>query len=119
MDPATLFTRLRPDGADGGPKAEGAVTYGNDRCAQTAALEIAQHRGPAIGALAIAVFDGDQCLRPVGPHADHHERAQAILLEPDAEVPAIDPHVHVVDIVQIPSPPRVVLRLPARRQPRD
>jgi hypothetical protein len=42
----------------------------------------------------------------VGPHANHHQRAQPIVLEPHAEVHVIDPDIHVVDVVQIrPTPP--------------
>src|SRR5690606_33814979 len=78
-----------------------------------------QHRRPAVRTFAVAVFDRNQFLRPVGAHPDHHQRTEAILLEADAKVDAIDPDVHVVDIVQIALAPHVIVRFPGRRQPRD
>jgi hypothetical protein len=40
---------------------------------------------------AIAVVDRDQFLGAIGPHADHHERAQAIVVESGVEVDAVGP----------------------------
>jgi len=54
-------------------------------------LQLAQHGFPALRALAVAVLDSDKLLRPVGAHADHHERAEAVVLQPDVEVHTIDP----------------------------
>jgi hypothetical protein len=115
MDPAALLPRFRPHRTDGGPEAERTVADGDDGRTQAAAPQIPQHRCPAVGALAVAVLNRDEFLRAVGAHANHHERAEAILLEPHAEVHAIDPHVHVIDVVQIPLPPGVILPLPRRR----
>ncbi len=66
MHPTALLPRLGPDRADGGPEAEGAVAHGDDRRTEAATLEIPQHRRPAVGAFAVAVFNGDQFLGPVG-----------------------------------------------------
>jgi hypothetical protein len=57
----------------GGPEAQSAIGHGHDGGAQPAAFEIAQHRGPAVRALPITVFDRHQFFRPVGPHANHHD----------------------------------------------
>lgn len=115
MDPAALLPGLRPHGADRRPEGERAVADRDDRCAQAAALEVTLYRRPAVGALPIGVLDGHEFLRPAGPHADHDQGAEPILLEPDAEVGAIYPDVHVIHIVEIAPTPGVVLRLPARR----
>ena len=55
------------------------------------ALESAQEAGPALGAFPVAVLDGDQLLRAVEAHPDHHQRAQSVLLQADAEVDAVGP----------------------------
>ena len=60
-------------------------------------LQTAQHGGPALGALSVAILDRDQLLRPIGPHTDHHEGAEAVFLQADAEVDPVGPDVDVVN----------------------
>src|SRR5262245_5257272 len=98
MEPVPLLARLRPHIAHGGPETEGAVAQRDNGRAHAPTLQVTEHRLPALGALAVAVLDRDQFLCPVGWHADHHERAEAVMLQPDAEVDAIDPHVDVVAV---------------------
>ena len=52
--------------------------------------------------------------RAVGPHANHHERAEAIRLEADATGHAIDPDLHVLRGDHTPRAPVLILRLPRR-----
>src|SRR4029450_4323914 len=72
------------------------VAHGDHGRAHAPALQVPEHGLPALGALPVAPPARDQLLGPVGPHADHHERAEAIVLQPDVEMHAIDPHVDVV-----------------------
>ena len=48
-------------------------------------LQIPQHGRPAVSALPRAIVDGDEPFRAIAPHANHHARAEANLLEADAE----------------------------------
>ena len=75
-------------------------------------FRFAEHSLPALGALPVAVLDRDQLLRPVGPHADHDERAEAVVLQPDVEVDAIDPDVDVVAVGEAALLEGAVLSLP-------
>src|SRR5262245_6732781 len=59
-------------------------------------------RSSALRALAVAVLDREHFLRPVWPHADHHESAEQVVLQPDVEVDAVDPHVDVVAVGEAP-----------------
>jgi hypothetical protein len=74
--------------------------------------QVAEHRLPALGALAVAVLDGDQRLCAIGPRAYHDGRAEAVVFQQNVEVDAIDPHVHVVAIGEAALLERAVLRLP-------
>jgi len=76
VEPVPLRAGLRPHVAHGGPEAEGAVTHRDDGRTHAPALQVAEQSLPALGALAVAVLDRDQLLRPICPHADHHERAE-------------------------------------------
>ena len=97
-EPVPLLAGLRPHVADGRPEAKRPVAHGDDRWAHASALQVAEHGLPALGALAVAILDRDQLLRPVGSHVDHHQRAEAVVLQPDVEMHAIDPHVDVVAV---------------------
>ena len=119
VHPATLLARLGPDVAQRLPEAECPVAHGQDRSAHPTVLEAAEHVGPALRALPVAVLDRDQLLRPVRPHADHHQRAQAVLFQADAEVHAIGPDVDVVAVGEIARLERLVVRLPRGGQARD
>src|SRR6185369_17852560 len=112
VEPIALRAGLRPHVAHGGPEAQGSVTDRDYWCAHTSAFQVTEHRLPTLGALARAVLDGDQLLRPVGPRADHHERAEAVVVQPDVEMHAIDPDVHVVAIGEAAFLEGPVLGLP-------
>jgi hypothetical protein len=119
MDPVALLARLRPHVPHGDPEAEGAIAHGNDGRAHTPPLQVAEHCLPTLRALAVAVLDGDQLLRPVGPHADHDQRAEPVVLQADVEVHAVDADVHVVAVGEAPLLEIPVLVLPLVGQPRD
>ena len=80
VEPVALLAGLRPHVADGRPEAEGTIANGNDGRAHAPPFQVAEHRLPTLRALAVAVLDRDQLLRAVGPHANHHECAQAVVL---------------------------------------
>ena len=67
----------------------------------------------------VAVGQGDQLLAAVGAHADHHQQAQLVLLQPDVHVDPVRPHVHVVHGGQVPGGERALLGLPRLGQPGD
>jgi hypothetical protein len=70
---------------------------------QAAAILVPQHRGPALRAFAIAVFFGYELFRAVRADANHHQRAEPILLEVHQEVHAIHQDVHVICGGQAPQ----------------
>jgi hypothetical protein len=83
-------------------------------------LEVAHHRRPRVGALAVAVIDREQLLGAVLPDADDHEQAQHVVLaEPDADVDAIDEPVGIAVEAQPTAAKRLVLGLPSLGQPLD
>src|SRR5439155_25313561 len=73
------FQSPSPDRLDEGrSEAEGPVAHGDTGRAHTPTLQVPEHGRPALGALPVAILERDQFLRPVRPHADHHERAEAV-----------------------------------------
>ncbi len=76
METAALLAGGREDLAQRAQEPERAVADREDRGAHPAAGGIAQQVGPGLGALAVAVGQGDEFLVPVGAHADQHEQAQ-------------------------------------------
>jgi hypothetical protein len=96
-----------------------SVADGENRGAHAAALEVTQQRRPTLRALAVAVLDGDQLLRSVGPNPDHHERTESVLLQPDAEVDPIGPDVDVVAVGEVALLERLVVRLPSSSEAGD
>ena len=107
MHPAPLLARLGPHRADGRPEAQRAVADRDEGRPKSPPLEVAQHAAPTVGALPIAILDRDQLFRAVRPHANHHQRAEPILLEAHPEMHAIDPHVHVVRLRESAGAPGV------------
>jgi hypothetical protein len=57
---------------------------------------------PGLGRLAEPVGQCHTLLAAVSAHADHHRQADLVLLEADLEVDAVDPQVHVIDVLQRP-----------------
>ena len=96
VDPIPLRAGLRPHVADSGPEPERTVAHGDDRGVHAPTLQVAQHGLPALRALAVTVLDRNQFLGSVRPDADHDQRAEAIVVEADVEVHAIDPDVNIV-----------------------
>ena len=96
MPPAPLLFRVGEHVAQRFPEPHCAVADGEHRGAHPAPLATAEQVGPRLRALAVPVIQGDQLLGPVGADADHHQQAHLVLREPDLEVDAVDPHVHVV-----------------------
>lgn len=96
-----------------------AVADGEHRGAHPAPLATAEQVGPRLRALAVPVIEGDQLLGHVGADADHHQQAHLVLREPDLEVGAVDPHIHVVGAGQVALPEHGRLALPVLGQPGD
>jgi hypothetical protein len=98
-------TALRPGGrehlAQGGPEPQRAVPDREHRGAHPAPPGIAQQVRPRAGRLPLPVGEGDQLLGPVGTDPDQHQQAQPLFVQPDVEVDAVGPHVHVVDPGQV------------------
>src|ERR1035438_4488072 len=85
-----------------------------------AALEIPEHAGPPLRALAIAVLDGEQFLDAILPDADHDQQAHLrILTEADLDVDPIHEQVRVPAEAQQPLTKPVVMGLPLLAQPAD
>ena len=59
----------------GDPRPQRAVADHHPRLVDTAGLEVAHHRGPAVGALAVAVLDREQFLDTVLAYADDDQQA--------------------------------------------
>src|SRR5262249_60738205 len=55
VEPVALLACLRPHVAHRRPEAEGPVAHGNDRRAHPPALQVAEDRLPALGALPAAL----------------------------------------------------------------
>src|SRR6266852_7077508 len=66
--------------------------------ARTGALEIPDHGAPALGALPVAVLQGDHFLGAVRSDPNEHERTQAFVLQTDREVDAVGPEVDVIPL---------------------
>jgi len=102
------------------PRAQRAVADDQLGRVQPAALHRAQHLGPGLAALAVAVVDRQQLLDPVLAHADHHQQAQPIVLaQAHRHVHAVDEQVRVAHEVQPPRAKARVLALPLLGQAAD
>ena len=86
---------------------------------RTAALEIPEHCAPALGALPVAVLQGDHFFAAVRPDSDQHERAQPLVLQADREVDAAGPEVDVVAVGEVSASKRLILGRPALGQAGD
>ena len=117
--PVAELSRLGPHVAHGRPEAQGAVADRPHWGPHAPALQVPQHRRPAVGALAVAVLQGHELLGPIGPYADDHQRTEPVVLEPDVEMDAVDPHIHVVAVGQVPLAEPPIVLLPHRREARD
>ncbi len=71
------------------------------------------------GPLPVAILDRDQLLCPVKSHADHRERAEAVVFQPDVEVHAIDPDGDAIAVAQAALLERSLFGVPVVGQPSD
>src|SRR5439155_17814880 len=71
------------------------------------------------GRFPVAALDREHTLAAVPEAGDDHKDRGLVLLEAGLDVHAVHPEVDRLEVVQPPRPPRLVLRLPARFQPRD
>jgi hypothetical protein len=112
VEPTTLFTGFGEHLTHRAPESERAVADREHRRGHAATLGIAQQVGPGFGRFAVAVGQGDEFLAAIGPHADHHQQAQFVLLQADVDVDAVGPQVHVVHLGQIALGVGALLGLP-------
>jgi hypothetical protein len=96
VHPAALLASAGEHVPQRRPSAERAVAAHQARLVETAIAQIAQHGGPGVGALAVAVFDCEQLLHAVLAHADHDQQAQPVVLaKTDRDMHAITEQVGV------------------------
>ena len=119
VKPVALLGRQGPHVPDGAPEPQGPIANRNHGRLEPAALQPSQQLRPALGTFAAPVLERDELLRPVGARADDHQRAQAVVLQPDVEVNPVDPDIDVVTIGQVALPKLPILVFPDRGQPRD
>src|SRR5262249_28298073 len=119
VEPVPLLARLRPHVPYRYPEAERPVAHGDDGRSHAPTLQVPEYGLPTLRALPIAVVDRDQLLRPVGPDADHPKSAEAVVLQADIKVHAIDPDGHVVAVGEAALLEVAVVGLPLVGQPRD
>jgi hypothetical protein len=119
VEPAALLACSRVDVAQCGPRAP-RRSRRRRAWARFAALEGAEHAGPALGRLAVAVLDREQLLGAVLADADHDQQAKLrVLAEADLDVDPVHEQVRVAaEAEQPPAEPLVVL-LPLLAQPAD
>ena len=91
MEPAALLSGGREDLAHRFPEPQRAIPDGQYRGGHAATTAVAQQISPRLGRLAVAISDRDQFLASVGTHAQHHQQAQFLLLQPDLEMDPVDP----------------------------
>jgi hypothetical protein len=119
VDPAALGAGVREHVAQRAPEAQGAVTNGEHRCPHPAAFEVAQHVGPGLCRLSVAVPDGDQFLGAIDPDTHDDQATQPVLVETDSEVHPVGPHVHVVPVIEASFGEGPLFGLPLGGQPGD
>ncbi len=86
---------------------------------QAPGLEVAQHRQPGLGRLAIPGGEGEELLVAVAEGPDDHQQAGLLLLEAGLHVHAVGPDVHQLAVGEITCVPALVLDLPGGLEPRD
>lgn len=96
MKPAPLLSGIREHLAQRSPEPQGTVPDGQVRGRHAAAPARPQQVGPRFGRFAVAIGQGDELFTAVGPHTDHHQQAQFLLLKPDFEVDSVDPEVDII-----------------------
>jgi hypothetical protein len=96
VEPAALFCGLGEDLAQRAPESQRPVTGREHRGTHAAAGAVAQQVSPRFGELPVPVGQGDELFAAVGAHADHHQQAQRVLLQPDVHVNAVGPQVDAV-----------------------
>ena len=118
VHPASLLTGFAIHFAQGLPEPERTVTHGQLRTGlEAACLQIQEQFRPRLFALTEAILDGDQLLFAGfrGPH--DHQDALPVFFQPDVEVNAVRPPIHVAAISQGALVPGFVILLPDLFQP--
>jgi len=83
-------------------------------------FEVAHGDGPGLGALAVAVLDGQRLLDAVLADADHDQQAQRVVVaEPDRDVDTVDEQVRVAMEPEAAAAELLVLALPGLREPAE
>jgi hypothetical protein len=67
LDPAALLAGLGEDVAQGRPEAQWTIAGREDGSLEAPVAQAPQEIRPAVGRLAVAGFDRDELLRPIGP----------------------------------------------------
>ncbi len=67
----------------------------------------------------MATLDGQDHLPAIPQPGEDDEHGGLVLLQAGLDIDPVRPHVHGLEVVQPSALPRLVLRLPARLQPRD
>jgi hypothetical protein len=80
---------------------------------------VTQQIRPRLGRFAVAVGQRDQLLAAIRPHADHHQQAEFVFLQPDVDMNAVRPQIYIVHIRQIALSEGALLGLPLLGQLRD
>lgn len=101
------------------PESERPVTDREHRSRESSVAQAAEHLGPGVGRLPVAVGQRHQLFRAVGTHPDDHERAEPVLVQADVEVDPVGPEVDVVETREIAAGPLGVLGLPGLGEPVD
>ena len=119
MIPAPLLAHRREDRPHCAPDTQVPVGDKQPGRPQPPGFEVAEQCHPALRRLAIPALHREDHLPPVAESGDHDEHGGFILLQPGLDVDPVRPHVDRLHVVQPPVLPRLVLRLPARLQPRN
>jgi len=119
VEPAALLLGPGEDLAQRAPESQRPVAGREYRGAHPASGAVAQQVSPRLGGLPVPVSQRDQLFAPVGAHADHHQQAQLVLLQPDVHVDAVRPQVDVVRPGQVTGGEGALLGLPGLGKPGD
>ena len=117
MDPTPLFTGLGEHLPKRPPQPQRAVAHHDHRRTHAAPAQVPQQLRPRVAGLPLSIGDRHQLLGAVGAHPHDHQAAQPPVLQPQVEVDAVSPAVHVVPVGQAASQERRPLGLPLDGQP--
>ena len=120
MNPTALVPGAWKDLLDRLPEAERAVADGQvRRDLEPTPLDVDEELTPALRALAHPGLEADEFLLALGCRADQHQHAFGGGFHPRLQVNPVRPHIDIAPRREIALLPRLVVRLPLRRQPGD